>query len=172
MALFLEEGFTRGAIAQELSISIPTLDRWVDRYKTLGEEGLYDHPSGPHPEQAKLSPAITERILEIKKENPSFGVKRISQWLRRLFFLEASAETVRTRLHEASLMNKAPAPKRRNMTRPRFFERATPNQMWQSDIFTFRLGGNYAYGAVRPSQSRRGRNSSGIDGGAARARTA
>ena len=145
VSLFLEEGFTRGAIAQELSISIQTLDRWVDRYRQFGEAGLQDHPSGPHPEQAKLSPAVTERILEIKKENPSFGVKRISQWLRRLFFLEASAETVRTRLHEAQLMNKPVAPKRRNMTRPRFFERATPNQMWQSDIFTFRLGGKYAY---------------------------
>jgi hypothetical protein len=27
------------------------------------------------------------------------------------------------------------------MVRPRFFERATPNQMWQTDIFTFRLPG-------------------------------
>lgn len=145
VSLFLEEGFTRGAIAQELGICIATLDRWVDNYRASGDAGLHDHPTGPRPEQARLSPAVTERILEIKKENPSFGVKRISQWLRRLFFLEASAETVRTRLHEASLMNKAPAPKRRNMTRPRFFERATPNQMWQSDIFTFRLGGKYAY---------------------------
>ena len=33
----------------------------------------------------------------------------------------------------------------RNVTRPCFFERATPNQMWQSDMFTFRLGGRYAY---------------------------
>ena len=31
------------------------------------------------------------------------------------------------------------------MTRPRFFERSTPNQLWQTDIFTFRLGGRYAY---------------------------
>jgi transposase InsO family protein len=145
VGLFLEEGFTRGAIAQELGIAIPTLDRWVDRYRQFGEAGLHDQPTGPHPDQAKLSPAVTERIVEIKKENPSFGVKRISQWLRRVFFLEASAETVRSRLHEAQLMNKPVAPKRRNMTRPRFFERATPNQMWQSDIFTFRLGGKYAY---------------------------
>lgn len=145
VALFLEEGFTRGAIAQELGIAIATLDRWVDRYREFGEAGLSDQPSGPHPEQPKLSPAVTEQILEIKKENPSFGVKRISQWLRRVFFLEASAETVRARLHEAQLMNKPTPPKRRNMTRPRFFERATPNQMWQSDIFTFRLGGKYAY---------------------------
>ena len=38
-----------------------------------------------------------------------------------------------------------PPKARRNLTRPRFFERATPNQMWQSDLFTFRLGGKYAY---------------------------
>jgi hypothetical protein len=43
------------------------------------------------------------------------------------------------------MVGKPPASKQRNMTRPRFFERATPNQMWQSDIFTFRLGGRYAY---------------------------
>jgi len=41
-------------------------------------------------------------------------------------------------------MHSPPKP-RRNMVRPRFFERATPNQMWQTDIFTFRLGGRYAY---------------------------
>jgi hypothetical protein len=30
-------------------------------------------------------------------------------------------------------------------TKPRFFERSTPNQLWQTDIFTFRLGGKNAY---------------------------
>ena len=40
---------------------------------------------------------------------------------------------------------KSPRPKpQRNPPRPRFFERATPNQMWQTDIFTFRLGGKNA----------------------------
>src|SRR5208282_3006346 len=34
---------------------------------------------------------------------------------------------------------------KRNPPKPRFFERSTPNQMWQSDIFTFRLGGKNAY---------------------------
>src|SRR5208283_5465836 len=57
----------------------------------------------------------------------------------------ASSETVRQHLHKAHLMPASSPPKKRNVTRPRFFERATPNQMWQSDIFTFRLGGRYAY---------------------------
>src|SRR5208283_2637484 len=57
----------------------------------------------------------------------------------------ASSETVRQHLHKAHLMPATSPPKKRDLTRPRFFERATPNQMWQSDIFTFRLGGKYAY---------------------------
>jgi transposase InsO family protein len=81
----------------------------------------------------------------LKKENPTFGIKRISQVLRRCFFLPASPYTVRQRLHDAELMTEGSPRKKRNLTRPRFFERATPNQMWQTDIFTFRLGGRYAY---------------------------
>ena len=143
--LFLEEGFTRNAIATELRISIGTLDRWVTLYRRFGEAALEDHASGPVPGQLKLPAPVTQKVIELKKENPSFGAKRISQWLRRVFFLQASPETVRQRLHEAELIGPPQKAKRRNMTRPRFFERATPNQMWQSDIFTFRLGGRYAY---------------------------
>ena len=143
--LFIEEGFTRNAICAELHISVATLDRWVTQYRHLGAQGLEDQPTGPRPAAPKIPAAVTDKILQLKQSNPSFGAKRISQWLRRLFFLQASPETVRQRLHEAALMDPAPAAKRRNLTRPRFFERATPNQMWQSDIFTFRLGGRYAY---------------------------
>src|SRR5688572_8930085 len=145
VSLFLEEGFTRNAICAELNVSVGTLDRWVTRYRHLGQQGLHDEASGPHPGQAKLPPAVTGKIIELKKENPSFGIKRISQWLRRTFFLQASPETVRQKLHQAELLKPRRQRPPRNVTRPRFFERATPNQMWQSDIFTFRLGGRYAY---------------------------
>src|SRR5882672_8924996 len=107
--LFLEEGFTRAAIATELGIAVATLDRWVGLYRHLGEQGLEDQATGPHPAESKIPAAVTEKIIELKKLNPSFGVKRISQWLRRVFFLQASSETVRQRLHNAQLM--APAPK-------------------------------------------------------------
>src|SRR5688500_13879137 len=78
VGLFLEEGFTRNAIAAELDISLATLVRWVTRYRQLGEQGLHDEATGPHPGQPKLPPAVTGKILELKKENPTFGVKRIS----------------------------------------------------------------------------------------------
>jgi len=119
------------------------LSRWVHLYQQFGEAGL--QPAAASPREPRLPAPITKKIVEIKEQHPAFGIKRISQLLRRCFFLPASPETVRQHLHRAKLMPPAPTVRKRNITRPRFFERATPNQMWQSDIFTFRLGGRYAY---------------------------
>jgi len=142
--LVCEEGFSHALVCEQLGVPTSTLSGWLRRYRKFGEEALKSR----QPLEGgvdKLPAPVTDQILKLKEQNPGFGAKRISQWLRRLFFLPASAETVRQRLHQAGLMNKPKTNPQRNMTRPRFFERATPNQMWQSDIFTFRLGGRYAY---------------------------
>jgi transposase InsO family protein len=140
--LHLEEGFTQEMVAQEMGISSAAVYKWVARYRLQGEEALksrYGGNSGP-----RLAEPVCNKILELKKEEPTRGIKKISQLLKRVFFLQASAETVRKTLKEQGLIQSPPKP-RRNLVRPRFFERATPNQMWQTDIFTFRLGGRYAY---------------------------
>lgn len=143
--LYLEEGFSSELIAQELSINSQSIARWVQRYRQLGPQGLEDLKTGPPSGHSKLPAPVRDKILELKKQEPASGIKRISQLLRRWFFLKASPETVRQTLHQARLIPPTPPSKKRNLTRPRFFERATPNQLWQSDIFTFRLGGRYAY---------------------------
>lgn len=141
--LHREEGFSLNLVAQELGMSKNMVSIWLRQYRLEGEAGLQPRTSGPR--KARLPAPITDKIIELKQQNPTFGIKRISQLLRRMFFLPASPETVRRHLHEAELMPESSPPKKRNLTRPRFFERATPNQMWQTDIFTFRLGGRYAY---------------------------
>jgi transposase InsO family protein len=141
--LYLEEGFSQPVVCQELGIGKSTLVLWLQAYRLAGEAGLA--PVQGSRREPKLPQPITDKIIELKQANPTFGIKRISQVLRRCFFLPASPETVRQRLHAAELMTEQPPRKQRNLTRPRFFERATPNQMWQTDIFTFRLGGRYAY---------------------------
>jgi transposase len=138
----LEEGFTQEAIAQEMGVTIAGLQRWLQRYRLFGEEGLKDQIA--RPAQSRLAEPVRQKILELKQQEPTRGIKRISQLLKRVFFLQASPETVRQTLKSQGLIEPPPKP-RRNLVRPRFFERATPNQMWQTDIFTFRLGGRYAY---------------------------
>ena len=140
--LFVEEGFKAELVCAETGVSASSLVKWTKRYREQGEMGLRREAT-PRPGR-RLPGAVKAKILELKRGNPFFGVKRIADGLRRWFFLEASPETVRKTLHEADLMNER-ARARRNLVRPRHFERATPNQMWQTDIFTFKLGGKYAY---------------------------
>ena len=82
----------------------------------------------------------------LKRKHPTFGIKRISQTLRRIFHLSASPETVRKTLHREKLITPKKKKTPSNPSKPRFFERSTPNQMWQSDIFPFKLGGEAVHG--------------------------
>jgi transposase InsO family protein len=140
--LHLEEGFTVELVAQEMGVSYAAVSKWLQKYRRHGEVGLQDHDRRAG--QSKIPEPVRAKIVELKKEEPGRGIKRISQLLKRVFFLQASSETVRQTLKREDLIQSPPKP-RRNLVRPRFFERATPNQMWQTDIFTFRLGGRYAY---------------------------
>ena len=140
--LHVEEGFSWALVCQETGVSMTSLGVWVRAFRKEGEQGLR-REGAPRPGRSLPQP-VKDKIVELKRKNPWFGVKKIADGLARWFFLEASPETVRKTLHEAELMDKRPKA-RRNLTRPRFFERATPNQLWQTDIFTFRLGGKYAY---------------------------
>jgi len=139
---FVEESIPSSVIQQECGVSGETVGRWVRAYRRDGEAGLATHYRG---KGRSLPAPVKQKIVEVKEDNPLFGIKRISQVLKRAFFLSASPETVRKTLHDKSLITPRPKKRQRNITRPRFFERSTPNQLWQTDIFTFRLGGHYAY---------------------------
>ncbi|OGP74842.1 MAG: hypothetical protein A2W09_00240 [Deltaproteobacteria bacterium RBG_16_50_11] len=142
--LRLEEGIPVSLLSKEVGCSPDVIRRWARAYEERGEAGLRKGvvPAGS---RRRLPGPVREKIVEIKKREPFFGVKRISHLLKRAFFLSASPETVRRTLRAESLIIPSKKKHQHNITRPRFFERSTPNQLWQSDIFTFRLGGRYAY---------------------------
>jgi len=142
--LRLEEGLPVALLSKEVGASKSVIGRWVKAYQERGEAGLRNQivRTGS---RRKLPGPVREKIIEIKKREPLFGVKRISHLLKRAFFLSASPETVRRTLQAEALIVPSKKKPRHNISRPRFFERSTPNQLWQADIFTFRLGGRYAY---------------------------
>jgi transposase InsO family protein len=142
--LCLEERYPLDVVAKESRISGWSLRKWVRLYQQQGEAGLSDRLRGSR--RKKLPAVVTEKALELKRQDPKRGSRRIAMLLKRLFFLPGSHETVRRRLEEQGAATpRSKAKPERNVTRPRFFERSTPNQLWQTDIFTFRLGGRYAY---------------------------
>lgn len=143
--LFLEEGYTAAQVAAEFKIAKSSLSAWVKRYREGGPSGLLSKPHhGKSSSDRRPSPAKAQ-ILAHKKANPDHGAKRISQIFRRILGLKVSTHEIRETLREESLLKPPPKVKPRNDPKPRFFERATPNQMWQTDIMTFRLAGQNAY---------------------------
>ena len=143
-----EERIPLKLIVAETGLSPETIRQWVKRYRKEGEAGLAVRPGGRSAKARKhgLPPAVHEAIVAVKRENPAFGVRRIAHWLQRSLFMQASPETVRQTLHRHKLPIAKPVKKpKKNPQKPRFFERSTPNQMWQSDIFCFQLNHQNAY---------------------------
>jgi len=139
-----EEGYPRAYVSEQGNVSVKTLANWIKKYNESGEDGLKDKPRG-RAGRAQVHSEVKDKIIEIKNEYPIFGSKRISDILKRIFFLKASPETVRQTLKKEDLVLPLKKKPRKNPQKPRFFERSTPNQMWQTDIFSFRLGGQSAY---------------------------
>jgi transposase InsO family protein len=140
---YVEEGYPAALITDELGISGETLNTWTKRYQQYGEAGLRDLRN--HPKRSLLPGKVKEKILELKKAHPDFGSRRISDMLKRFFLMPASSATVHSTLAKAQLTNPPHRKIKKNPGTPRFFERSTPNQLWQSDICPFRLGGQNAY---------------------------
>src|SRR5262245_39758511 len=129
----VDRGLRLGDLVDALGISRNTLVDWVQRYRRRGVEGFSDEP---RPRQARKEMNLRrEAVIAAKKARPEQGAKRIRDELARYGGVGVSDTTVRRILREEGLLTERPAEK--VMPSPRQFERAEPNQLWQSDIFTF-----------------------------------
>src|SRR5437763_9865988 len=110
----------------------------LTHYRRLGEKGLGLEKPGPKP-KPRVPDARRDAVVAMKQAFGHFGARKISDSLKRFEAIGVSETQVRRILHEEGLLPeqqptvpKGPPPERR-------FERAEPNQMWQSDIFEFWL---------------------------------
>lgn len=118
-------------------VSKHTLYAWKKRFEAEGAAGLVDRMR-----QARTSDRLSEvtrrAIVMMKEAHPEWGVQRISDSLLRGPGLSASATTVLKVLHEAGYEAEDEG-REAHGVEPKRFERAAAQEMWQSDIFTFRL---------------------------------
>ena len=142
--LHVEDGHTIRMLADEGGISRQALCNWIKKYREQGEAGLSSQTPVRGPKR-QSHPIVDEKIIELKKEYPNFGVRKIAEILRRWHFLPVEKTRVHTVLTDAGLQQGPKRKRQRNAVKPRRFERSTPNQMWQSDIMMFRMGGRQVY---------------------------
>lgn len=119
-----------------VGVSKHTLYGWKARFEESGPAGLMDRPRN---QGGSKMPELTKRtILLLKAGDPTLGCQRISDMLARGPALGASPSAVARVLKEAGyeLEEVATRPHRDHVRR---FEREKPNQLWQTDLFTFVL---------------------------------
>jgi transposase InsO family protein len=134
---WLRSGLPAGDFGALVELSKHTLYLWKTKFEKEGPGGLMDKPKGG-PRGSKLSDLTKRTILMLKQANPSWGCQRISDMLVRGPGLSASPSAVATVLHDAGYRMEEVATQP-HPERERRFERADPNSLWQTDLFTFIL---------------------------------
>jgi transposase InsO family protein len=94
---------------------------------------------GRPPKGSRLPKATQSAILAIKEDNPTWGIDRIADVLQRWEGLKASPGAIQRVLEKAGYEVISQPTRRHAAKGPQRFERARPNQLWQSDLFSFVL---------------------------------
>lgn len=120
-----------------VGVSQHTLYKWRQRFEEEGPAGLEDRPKGRKP-GTRLSEECQRAILMMKQIHPEWGQDRIHAMLMRSQGLSASPGAIGRFLTEQGYVVEDVSTKP-HPDKPRRFERAAPNQLWQTDLFTFVL---------------------------------
>lgn len=129
-------GLPAGDFSVLVGLSKHSLYEWKKRFEKDGPEGFL---SQPREKATSRVPEVTRRtILMLKQTHPDWGCQRISDVLFRSPGLGASPSTVGRVLHEQGYQLEE-VPTKPHPDKVRSFERARPNELWQTDLFTFVL---------------------------------
>lgn len=130
-------GLPANDFAPLVGVSKHSLYAWKKRFEQQGPAGLDDKPKGS-PQGSRISETTRRAVLMMKRSNPDWGCDRIHDMLLRTEGYRASPGAIqRILLEEGYVVEETPT--RAHPDKVRSFERARPNQLWQTDLFTFVL---------------------------------
>lgn len=160
-----QKGTSAIAVSKGLGICYASVYEWVKKYDEQGYDGLRNKAGGSRPKKS-IHEALVRKVVETKKENPGMGAVKISAHLGRFSLLKVAANTIRKILKQDAekpvesttleseenqpaetsrgrIKPRRTSPKRNKPKQVRYFERSSPNTLWQMDIMTFMLKGQY-----------------------------
>jgi len=142
VAAFFKSGMTREDFSKTWGVGSPTLRIWLRAYEEKGPQGL-EQPwtkAGPRRKRKDEAHGVREAIEEVKKNFPSFGLRKVQDFLGRFRGLKVSTRRIKRAASEAGLDWEGEKPRRRYRRKKiQRFERSSANQLWQSDITSFVL---------------------------------
>ena len=138
---YQKSGLTQEDFCKTWGITPGTLIAWLKKYREHGPKGLEKYApakDGDKRKGRKISQQVVDEILRIKSGAPKSGLKYIKQVLSRFKGVNVSTGSIRKTLEESDIPPVERVKKRhRSSDKIRFFERALPMQLWQSDITSY-----------------------------------
>jgi len=129
----LAEGRTVGEVAAQWAVSRQTLHAWLARYEAEGLEGLASRSHRPVGCPHQMPAAVEAAVLEMRRERPYWGPRRIVIELARKKVAPLPSESgVYRALVRAGVID--PALRRRRDQTWKRWERGRPMELWQMDV--------------------------------------
>ena len=69
-------------LCERFNISSKTGYKYINRYKTEGIDGLKERSKAPYVQANRMASHIEQSILDVKSHHPSWGSKKIKNWLQ------------------------------------------------------------------------------------------
>src|SRR6266700_4171255 len=122
-------GLTVTEAAAMWGVSRQTWHVWRRRYDTDGVSGLADRGSAPRSSPGRVSGRVEVEVMRLREAHPRWGPRRVRTELLRRGLPAPARSTIQRILvrHGVLPVRPTPAPP------PQRFERATPNELWQTD---------------------------------------
>lgn len=143
------EGEQMAALCREFGISRKTGYKIFNRYKECGIEGLVDRTRRPVRFGNQLPFQVEQEIVNLKKEKPSFGARKIRELVKRRFpdIPLPAKSTVHAVLDRNGLVKKKRQRARNKATGTALSKAVHPNDLWCADYKgQFQLGNKkYCY---------------------------
>ena len=129
-----EEGVAE--LSRQFGVSRKTAYKTIGRHKAEGETGLMDRSRAPHHHPNATPPELIDRIIEMKREHPLWGPKKV---IGRLRLIEPetswpSPSTVGVMLDRAGLVKRRRRRRRSTPWGEPFSGAKRPNDVWAIDF--------------------------------------
>ena len=139
-----QQGLSLADVSKMYGPSPYSICRWTQAYESNGLAGLEAAPLGRRRKLSAKVVAAEQLVKEVVKAEPEAGAGKVQGAFYRHGFLKMARETVRQLLRRNGVGPQEVKLKRRNKpVKVKSFERACPNDLWQTDIMTFMLKGQY-----------------------------
>ena len=128
--------YSMSELCERYGISRRTGYKWLDRYEVHGPAGLQERSRDPHHCAHRISAGMATAIVEVRRQHPSWGPRKLLAWLEERQAAEdwPAASTVGDLLKGRGLVQ--PRRRRRHWQHPGAPTVVTgaPNDLWTTDF--------------------------------------